>query len=66
MRKTDADVVTQLLMVAEKRQGKRVGLIHVPHYGFSFLTTLWIIGLMGSYAGFLYHCFLNIQGISSV
>lgn len=48
MRKTDSDVVTQLLMVAEKRQGKRVGLTHVPHYGFSFLTTLWVIGLMGS------------------
>ena len=73
MRKTEADVVTQLLVVAEKKVGKESD--------FKTCSSLWLLisygilnyksdgiicRMMGLLAGFLCHCFLNIQGIPSV
>ena len=66
MSKTKADVVTQLLMVDWKKIGKESAFKHVPYYVSSFLTTFLVIALMGSFAGFLYHCFLHFQGIPLV
>ena len=73
MRKTEADVVIQLLVVAEKKVGKESD--------FKTCSSLWLLisygilnyksggivcRMMGLLAGFLCYCFLNIQGIPSV